>query len=193
MKLTKSQLKEMIREELLKEDDFASKYADQLTDIKDIVMQRSHNIVKMLNQQDKITGTKNAKVYNKLIDKHFRKFILTAYKIKNTINDQIMATNKDLLEKLDTIQEKVCNQDIEQIKGDLKEIKEILLDPEDGLVVRINKNTFWRKTLTEGETNFDVIKDDVRELNNFKNNVTKAMWIIYTAVSGLIIKLIWGD
>lgn len=35
-----------------------------------------------------------------------------------------MATNKDLLEKLDTIQEKVCNQDIEQIKGDLKETKE---------------------------------------------------------------------
>ena len=87
MKLTKSQLKEIIKEELLKEDDFASKYADQLKSIQDIVMQRSHNIVKMLNQQDKITGTKNAKAYNKLIDKHFRKFILTAHKIKNTIKD----------------------------------------------------------------------------------------------------------
>ena len=104
-----------------------------------------------------------------------------------------MATNKDLLEKLDTIQEKVCNQDLEQIKEDLKEIKEILLDPEDGLVVRINKNTYWRKTMTESDMNFDVIKDDVKELNNFKNNVTKALWIIYTAVSGLIFKLIWGD
>ena len=104
-----------------------------------------------------------------------------------------MATNKDLLEKLDTIQEKVCNQDLEQIKEDLKEIKEILLDPEDGLVVRINKNTYWRKTMTESDMNFDVIKDDVKELNNFKNNVTKALWIIYTAVSGLILKLIWGD
>ena len=50
-----------------------------------------------------------------------------------------------------------------------------------------------RFEVTEGETNFDVIKDDVKELNNFKNNVTKALWIIYTAVSGLIIKLIWGD
>ena len=110
------------------------------------------------------------------------------------VEDQItMATNKDLLEKLDTIQEKVCNQDLEQIKDDLKEIKEILLDPEDGLVVRINKNTFWRKTLTEGDTNFDVIKDDVKELKSFKSNVTKALWIVYTAVSGLIIKLIWGD
>ena len=104
-----------------------------------------------------------------------------------------MATNKDLLEKLDTIQEKVCNQDLEQIKDDLKEIKEILLDPEDGLVVRINKNTFWRKTLTEGDINFDVIKDDVKELKSFKNNVTRALWIIYATVSGLIIKLIWGD
>ena len=104
-----------------------------------------------------------------------------------------MATNKDLLEKLDTIQEKVCNQDLEQIKDDLKEIKEILSDPEDGLVVRINKNTYWRKTMTESDMNFDVIKDDVKELNNFKNNVTKALWIIYTAVSGLILKLIWGD
>ena len=104
-----------------------------------------------------------------------------------------MATNKDLLEKLDTITEKVCNQDIEQIKSDLKEIKEVLLDPEDGLVVRINKNTYWRKTMTESDMNFDVIKDDVKELNNFKNNVTKALWILYTAVSGLILKLIWGD
>ena len=104
-----------------------------------------------------------------------------------------MATNKDLLKKLDTISEKVCNQDIEQIKSDLKEIKEVLLDPEDGLVVRINKNTYWRKTMTESDMNFDVIKDDVKELNNFKNNVTKALWILYTAVSGLILKLIWGD
>ena len=56
-----------------------------------------------------------------------------------------MATNKDLLKKLDTISEKVCNQDIEQIKSDLKEIKEVLLDPEDGLVVRINKNTYNNK------------------------------------------------
>jgi len=104
-----------------------------------------------------------------------------------------MATNKDLLKKLDTISEKVCNQDIEQIKSDLKEIKEVLLDPEDGLVVRINKNTYWRKTMTESDMNFDVIKDDVKELNNFKNNVTKALWIIYTTLSGLILKLIWGD
>ena len=29
----------------------------------------------------------------------------------------------------------------------IKEIKEILLDPEDGIIVRVNKNTFWRKEI----------------------------------------------
>jgi len=102
-------------------------------------------------------------------------------------------TNKELLAKLDIIEKTVCFEDFEQIKADLREIKEILLDPEDGLVVRINKNTYWRKNLTEGENNYDKTKEDVKELNGFKSNVTKAMWVMYTAVTGLIIKLVWGD
>ena len=75
----------------------------------------------------------------------------------------------------------------------MKEIKEILLDPEDGVIVRVNKNTYWRKTITEGDINFDSIKDDVKDLNSFKSNVTKALWVVYTTVMGVIIKLIWGD
>ena len=31
----------------------------------------------------------------------------------------------------------------EEISQTVKEIKEILLDPEDGLIVRVNKNTYW--------------------------------------------------
>ena len=104
-----------------------------------------------------------------------------------------MATNKDIIEKLQCVESRLTNGELEEIHQTVKEIKEVLLDPEDGLVVRINKNTYWRKTMTESDMNFDVIKDDVKELNNFKNNVTKALWIIYTAVSGLILKLIWGD
>jgi len=46
-----------------------------------------HFPVKMLNQQDNITGTKNAKVYNKLVDKYFRKFIIDAKKIQKMIKD----------------------------------------------------------------------------------------------------------
>ena len=87
MKLTKSQLKEMIKEELLKEDDYATQYGDKIDDIKDIVWQRSISIQQMLKKQDKITGTKNADAYNKVLLKHFKKFYLEAKKITDAIKD----------------------------------------------------------------------------------------------------------
>ena len=104
-----------------------------------------------------------------------------------------MATNKDILQRLESIEDKLPNGELEEMHEMIKEIKEILLDPEDGIIVRVNKNTYWRKTITEGDINFDSIKDDVKDLNSFKSNVTKALWVVYTTIMGVIIKLIWGD
>ena len=95
------------------------------------------------------------------------------------------ATNKDLLDKLESIEDKLPNGELEEMRIDIKEIKEILLDPEDGLVVRINKNTYWRRQINIQE---------IEELKNFKQNVTHALWGIYSIVLGVIAKLIfWGD
>jgi len=94
------------------------------------------------------------------------------------------ATNTDIIEKLECMEVRLPNGELEQIQNDLKDIKEILLDPEDGLVVRVNKNTYWRKQV-------DV--DDIKELKNFKSTVTKALWVVYAAVMGLISKILWGD
>ena len=104
-----------------------------------------------------------------------------------------MATNKEIIKKLSEIEDKLPNGELEEMHEMMKEIKEILLDPEDGVIVRVNKNTYWRKTITEGDVSFDSIKDDVKDLNSFKSNVTKALWVVYTAIMGVIIKLIWGD
>ena len=104
-----------------------------------------------------------------------------------------MATNKEIIKKLGEIEDKLPNGELEEMHNMMKEIKEILLDPEDGVIVRVNKNTYWRKTITEGDVSFDSIKDDVKDLNSFKSNVTKALWVVYTTVMGVIIKLIWGD
>ena len=93
-------------------------------------------------------------------------------------------TNIDIIEKLECMEVRLPNGELEQIQNDLKDIKEILLDPEDGLGVRVNKNTYWRKQV-------DV--DDIKELKNFKSTVTRALWIVYVAVIGLISKIIWGD
>ena len=104
-----------------------------------------------------------------------------------------MATNKEIIKKLADIEDKLPNGELEEMHEMIKEIKEILLDPEDGIIVRVNKNTYWRKTITEGDVSFDSIKDDVKDLNSFKSNVTKALWVVYTTIMGVIIKLIWGD
>ena len=93
-------------------------------------------------------------------------------------------TNIDIIEKLKDMEVRLPNGELEQIQNDLRDIKEILLDPEDGLVVRVNKNTYWRKQV-------DV--DDIKDLKSFKSIVTHAMWVVYVAVIGLISKIIWGD
>ena len=94
------------------------------------------------------------------------------------------ATNTDIIEKLECMEVRLPNGELQQIQDDISDIKEILLDPEDGLVVRVNKNTYWRKQV-------DV--DDIKELKNFKSTVTKALWVVYAAVIGLISKILWGD
>ena len=80
-------LREIIRKELLKEDDYATQYVDMIDDITKEVTRRSSKIVKLLNKQDKITGTKNARVYNQAVDKHFRNFIADVMKITSKIED----------------------------------------------------------------------------------------------------------
>jgi hypothetical protein len=64
----------------------------------------------------------------------------------------------------------------------IKEIKEVLLDPEDGLIVRVNKNTFWRK---------EIDADEFKALVRWKTTINQAMWIAYTALVGIIVKLMF--
>ena len=93
-----------------------------------------------------------------------------------------MATNKDILKKLDCVETKLMSGELEEIHETVKEIKEVLLDPEDGIIVRVNKNTYWRKQI-------DI--QEIKELMNFKQNVTHALWGVYTLVLGVIAKLIF--
>ena len=95
-----------------------------------------------------------------------------------------MATNKDIIKKLECVETKLMSGELEEIHETVKEIKEVLLDHEDGIIVRVNKNTYWRKQINIQE---------IEELKSFKNNVTKALWGIYTVVLGIIAKLIFWE
>ena len=93
-----------------------------------------------------------------------------------------MATNKDILQRLECIESNITSGQLEEIHATVNEIKEILLDPEDGLIVRVNKNTYWRKELDA---------DEFKALLRWKQGVTHAMWLAYTALTGIIVKLIF--
>ena len=93
-----------------------------------------------------------------------------------------MATNKEIIKKLGEIEDKLPNGELEEMHGMIKEIKEILLDPEDGIIVRVNKNTFWRK---------EIDADEFKALIRWKQTVNSAIYVVYTALVGIILKLIF--
>ena len=93
-----------------------------------------------------------------------------------------MATNKDIIEKLQCVESRLTNGEFEEMHEMIKEIKEVLLDPEDGLIVRVNKNTFWRK---------EIDADEFKALVRWKTTMNQAMWIAYTALVGIIVKLMF--
>ena len=91
-------------------------------------------------------------------------------------------TNKEIIDKLDCLEARVSGNELQEIHQVVNEIKEILLDPEDGLIVRVNKNTYWRK---------EIDSDEFKALVRWKSTINQAMWIAYTALVGIIVKIVF--
>ena len=96
--------------------------------------------------------------------------------------------------EIKVIQEKISSIDSsqEEMHEDLRLIKKQLLDPEDGIVVRVNKNTDFRKKKEEAERDYSKIIDEHKELMSFKGTVTKFLWIIISSIAGIIVALLFG-
>ena len=79
----------------------------------------------------------------------------------------------------------------DSIKADISELKKKLLDPETGVVVRLNQNTQYIQDKKEMEDYYDEIIDQHRDLLSWKNTMTKAMWIVFTAIVGILTKMLF--
>ena len=77
------------------------------------------------------------------------------------------------------------------IRSDVSEMKRRLLDPENGIIVRLNENTKYIKNKQELENYYDEIIDQHKELLSWKNTMTKAMWIVFTSLVGIIAKMMF--
>ena len=122
---------------------------------------------------------------------------------RREVNHDIDSMMNDILDALDVIKDKMPNGEIKSIQDkieniesaqedmheDLRLIKKQLLDPEDGIVVRVNKNTEFRKRKEESEKSFQSIIDEHKELMSWKSTVTKILWILFTAVAGILVSL----
>ena len=91
-------------------------------------------------------------------------------------------TNKEICERLQCIEQRLPNGELLEMHENIKEIKAILLDPEDGLIVRVNKNTYWRRELDA---------DEFKAMIRWKQAMTHAMWLAYSALVGILIKIIF--
>jgi uncharacterized protein YydD (DUF2326 family) len=94
----------------------------------------------------------------------------------------------------------LMKKDIETLSEDVKELNQKidmlmikLLDPDEGLVIRVNKNT---ERLDERDQNMGKWMKDINDFHHmkrWKNTVTKALWVIYAAIIGFIIKVVFWE
>ena len=92
----------------------------------------------------------------------------------------------------------LMKKDIETLGDDVREINDKLdrlmiklLDPDEGLVVRVNKNT---DRLDERDLNMSKWMKDIRDfhyMKKWKSTVTRALWGLYAAVIGYLVKSIF--
>ena len=120
-------------------------------------------------------------------------------------------TNKEILEEIEFLKKKLPNGEFallkksvedlhggqETLRSSIRELKKQLLDPDNGVVVRVNRNSEFRRDSEERgplcQQSFENMEDSVNTILGWKDNVSKALWILFTAVVGLIIKLVIGS
>lgn len=73
-----------------------------------------------------------------------------------------------------------------EMKDDIHELKKRLLNPFDGAIVEINKNTEFRKEQEKKQKEYETLVDEHKDLVKWKSTFTKVFWTVFTAAVGII-------
>jgi len=120
---------------------------------------------------------------------------------------QVTDLMQDILDELSTMRTKLPNGELKIIqmnieelkqsqadmKKDLSDLKKKLLDPDDGVIVKVNENTKYRESQEEDEKDFKEMLMEHSELVKWKGTVTKTLWIIFSALVGILTKMFLLD
>jgi len=85
---------------------------------------------------------------------------------------------------------KLMVEDMKEMKEDVSELKYMLLNPEDGVIVKTNQNTYFRKNTEELLKVNEAHIRNLEEVLRWKNAVTKALWIIFGVLASIIIRIL---
>ena len=102
-----------------------------------------------------------------------------------------------VLEELSSIKRDMPNgeliqlqKDVASLKEDLSDIKYTLLNPEDGVIVKTNQNTEFRKEMQAGEKDYQTRILEFEQLKRWQSGVNKALWIAFGSIIAIILKLL---
>ena len=108
---------------------------------------------------------------------------MTQKELNDNILSQLALINQKLLSAGDI---STMVESLKEMKKDISELKFTLLNPENGVIVKTNKNTEVTK---EHEDRITELEDDILKINElvkFKDTVTKVLWVLFTTVVGIL-------
>ena len=62
----------------------------------------------------------------------------------------------------------------------------LLLNPENGVIVRVNKNTEFRQDAGEFPEDIIELKNELEKLQDWKSGVVKALWVLFSGLIGVL-------
>jgi len=83
-------------------------------------------------------------------------------------------------------------RDQKSMKDDLSDLKKKLLDPEVGVIVKVNENTKFRVAEENRYDDYMKINIDLDSLKKWQGGVNKALWLIFGALLTIAIKVLFG-
>lgn len=87
---------------------------------------------------------------------------------------------------------KLMLNDMKDMKEDISELKYMLLNPEDGVIVKTNQNTQFRRRLEADEKELQLQLRELEDLKKWKGGVNKALWILFAGLIAIVFKLIFN-
>ena len=104
--------------------------------------------------------------------------------------DAVLAEIKHIKQHMPNGELKQMQKDMCALKEDVSDLKYTLLNPDNGVIVNTNKNTEFRQTLQANQKEFDTQMAKIAEIENWKAGVTRALWIIFGIIAGIIIRML---